>query len=123
MAKTSAFSNKLKKYKSSITGEEREYIVNNAVWLHLLEDYGMTSERFDEEVATNGPIALAKFVTCVLKANGVDTDLEDVMANTTDYEITEFYNDFFRLAYNLSEPIEEVVQKAAEKRAKSKAKD
>lgn len=114
------FKNTLKSFKSDITGEEREYIVNNAVWLYMDSLFEMTQESFDNELQRSSNAAMVKFVTAVLKANKLDVTYEEVMANTDPKGIIKFYNDFFDIAFGRTD-LEEKVEQALEKRqARSK---
>lgn len=103
------FTNTLKTYTSDITGEERKYKVNNAVFLYLDSEFGLDQDTFDQLLEGNGLLAMAKFVTAVLLANGVDTDYEEVMNNTAARDIIKFYSDFFDKLYgrDLDSQVEE----------------
>lgn len=111
MTMSKIFKNTLKSFKSDITGEEKEYKVNNALWLYMDSLFDMTQEKFDQELKTNVTIAQVKFATAVLRANKVEVEFEEVMENTDPAAISEFYNDFFDIAFRrprASEP--ELVQ-------------
>lgn len=108
------FTNTLKTYTSDITGEERKYKVNNAVFLYLDSEFGLDQDTFDQLLEGNGLLAMAKFVTAVLLANGVDTDYEEVMNNTAARDIIKFYSDFFDKLYGRD--LDSQVEEAEEKR-------
>lgn len=93
------FKNTLKSFKSDITGEEREYKVNNALWLFMDSLFDMTQEKFDEEIQKSTTVAQVKFVTAVLNANELSVEFEEVMENTDPESVTRFYNDFFDTAF------------------------
>lgn len=93
------FKNTLKTFKSDITGEDREYQVNNALWLYMDSLFDMTQEKFDEELQNNITIAQVKFATAVLRANKLEVEYEEVMENTDPVTISVFYNDFFDTAF------------------------
>lgn len=44
------FKNELKTFTSDITGEEKEYKVNNIVWIHLKELFDTDQKDLDEGV-------------------------------------------------------------------------
>lgn len=96
---TSAFNVKPKVYKSDITGEEREYRVNNYLWIVMEKEFELSQSEFDKQAVESPDLATCKFVTCVLLANGVETTLEDVAQNTDQDTVNEFYDGFFKLAF------------------------
>lgn len=93
------FKNTLKTFKSKITGEEKDYRVNNAVWLFMESLFEMNQNDFDKELEKGSTAAMAKFTTAVLNANGVEVAYEDVMDNTDPKSVVEFYNGFFDAAF------------------------
>lgn len=93
------FKNTLKSFKSEITGEEREYSVNNAVWLFMDSLFDMDQAKFDKELTTNPTTAMAMFTTAILKANQLEVDYEEVLNNTSPVDVSEFYNNFFDIAF------------------------
>lgn len=115
------FKNTLKSFKSDITGEERNYKVNNAVWLYMDSLFDMNQSKFDEELQNGSNAAMAKFTTAVLNANGVEVSYEDVMANTDPYMVIKFYNDFFDIAFS-HQNLEEKEKQAEEKRNNRQSK-
>lgn len=96
---SSVFNNKLKVYKSNITGEEKDYVVNNYLWVVLENEFGLTQSQFDDQLAKGESLTLAKFVTAVLVANGIDTTFEEVVKHTDSTQVTEFYDGFFKIAW------------------------
>lgn len=104
------FKNTVKSFTSDITGETKEYRVNNAVWIYMEELFGYNQSKFDEQLQADGNTAMVKFATAVLKANGLDVTFEEVAENTTPYQSIKFYNDFFDIAFN--PPVEELKEKA-----------
>lgn len=86
----SVFVNSLKTFESDITGEIREYKINNAVWLLLKAKFGLTQTEwangYDQETVIFG----AKFIVCVLKSNGLDVTEQEVIENTNSSDIMMF---------------------------------
>lgn len=118
MSKT--FKNVLKTFESDITGEKEKYRVNNAVFLVLEEQFGLSYGDFDKQMAENEIPTTAKFVTAVMIANGHDVTYEEVMKNTCVSDLLEFYMGFFDLAFGRNKDLEELTKKAKNKRAKEK---
>jgi len=112
MKMSKVFKNTLKSFKSDITGEEKEYKVNNAVWLFMESLFDMGQSEFDEELQGNENIAMAKFVTAVLKANELDVTYEEVAKNTDPKGVIKFYSDFFDIAFGEKETPKERVETA-----------
>lgn len=108
------FKNTLKTFKSDITGEEREYKVNNAVWLYMDSLFEMSQSKFDEELDKNNTTATAMFVTSVMKANELDVTFEEVLENTNPVDLLEFYNGFFDIAFQTKESHKETKKKATQ---------
>ena len=113
------FKNTLKSFKSDITGEERDYKVNNAVWIYMDSLFGMNQTEFDKELQNGSNAAMAKFTTSVMKANGLDVTYEEVMENTTPKSVVKFYNDFFDIAFQAD--LKEAAKVAKAAQAKRKA--
>lgn len=86
----SIFTNSLKTFESDITGELKEYNVNNAVYLYLKSKFKLTQGQWGKAYGEDEVLNGAKFVVCVLKANNIDTTLNDVIQNTNALQITEF---------------------------------
>lgn len=113
------FKNTLKSFKSDITGEEKDYKVNNAVWIYMESLFDLNQTEFDNEIAKGSNAAMAKFTTAVMKANGMDVTFEEVMENTDPRSVIKFYNGFFDIAF-----LEEVKEKeAAAKTAREQRKN
>jgi hypothetical protein len=103
------FTNSLKTFKSNITGKTKTYKVNNAVWLYLDADYGLKQGDWVNMLEKDEVLTLGKFATCILKANKIDTTLEEVLENTDIEILNEFVNAYGTLALNLDteEDVEE----------------
>lgn len=90
----SVFVKSLKTFESDITGESKSYKINNAVWLFMKSKFGLTQTewamQYQDEEAING----ARFVTCVLNANGLEVTEKEVLENTDVIEIQLFVNDY-----------------------------
>lgn len=84
------FNTQLKAFESRITGEQRTYRVNNAVWLILKAKHGLTQSQWAKEYAAEEALTLAKFVQAVLEANGLVTTVEEVAENTDINDLSEF---------------------------------
>ena len=97
------FTNSLKSFKSKITGREKSYKVNNAVWLFLEADYGIKQGDWLKALEENEVLTMAKFTTCILKANKIETTLEEVLENTDVSALTEFVNAYGTLALGLDD--------------------
>lgn len=95
------FKNTLRSFRSDITGEEKEYKVNNAVWIYMDSLFDMNQTKFDKELEENENVALAKFTTAILKANDLDVTYEEVMANTDPKSVIKFYDNFFNIAFQV----------------------
>ena len=117
---SSVFNNKLKKFKSDITGEEKDYVVNNYLWIILDDQFSLSQTEFDKQIASGETLVLTKFVTAVLIANGVETTYEEVAKNTDAETINEFYNGFFETAFPQAKKYLEMIQKEKEKSQKVK---
>lgn len=104
------FKNTLKSFKSDITGEEREYKVNNAVWIYMDSLFDLNQDEFDKELQKSSNAAMAKFTTAVMKANELEVTYEEVMENTDPKSVIKFYNDFFDIAFQAD--IKEKVKEA-----------
>ena len=92
----SVFSNSLKTFESDILGYKKKFKINNAVWLYLESEYDMSQKDFSEKQAEAPDLTAAKFFHCVLKANKIETTLEDIVSNTDPVALQEFtwaYND------------------------------
>ncbi len=109
----SIFTNSLKTFKSKITGKVKTYKVNNAVWLYLDADYGLKQGDWVNMLEKDEVLTLGKFATCILKANKIDTTLEEVLENTDIEILNEFVNAYGTLALNLNADENEVEEKNA----------
>lgn len=97
--KKSVFVKELKKFKSSFTGEEVEYKINNALWAFMERDFELTqnewAEKFDGSKAYYGSI----FATCLLNANGYESTLDDVLMNTDAEDISTLTLEYIQSLY------------------------
>lgn len=109
----SLFTNSLKTFKSDITGKTKTYKVNNAVWLYLEADYGLKQGDWVNLLEKDEVLTLGKFATSILKANKIDTTLEEVLENTDIGILNEFVNAYGTLALNLDTEDNEVEEKNA----------
>lgn len=109
----SIFTNSLKTFKSDITGKTKTYKVNNAVWLYLDADYGLKQGDWVNMLEKDEVLTLGKFATSILKANKIDTTLEEVLENTDIEILNEFVNAYGTLALNLNSDEDEVEEKNA----------
>ncbi|MCW6662941.1 hypothetical protein NHG29_01500 [Aerococcaceae bacterium NML160702] len=100
------FKTQLKTIKTDITGEEREFRINNATMMHLKSDFNLSSLEFDELAQTDPHEAYAKLVVVVLKSNGISVSYEEVMENTVFIDLVEFYNKYLAAMYGV--PIPEI---------------
>lgn len=86
----SIFVKSLKTFESNITGENRDYKINNAVWVNMKANFELSQTDwamgFQQEEALFG----AKFVVCVLKANGLETTETEVIENTNPVDVLKF---------------------------------
>lgn len=83
----SIFVKDLKTIKTNITGKELELKIPAAVWLYLESDYGISQSTWVEEFARSNSISAAKFFKCILKANKIETTLEDILDNCMEDEL------------------------------------
>ena len=86
----SIFVNSLKTFESNITGETKEYKINNAVWLFLKSKFKLTQTQWAKGYGDEEIIYGARFIVCVLKANGLDTNEKEVLENTDAVNIVNF---------------------------------
>lgn len=97
--KKSIFVKNLKTFKSSFTGEENEYKINNALWVYMERDFDITqmewSKNYDNKQAYYGSI----FATCLLNANGYETKLEEVVENTDVEDISALIMEYIQSLY------------------------
>lgn len=97
------FTNSLKTFTSDITGEKKSYKINNAVWLFMQADYGIKQGDWIGELEKNEVLSLAKFATSILKANKIDTSLEEVLENTDMISLSEFVNVYGNLSLGIED--------------------
>lgn len=97
------FTNSLKTFKSKITGKVKTYKVNNAVWLYMESDFGIKQGDYGTLLEKEEVMTLSKLAVCVLKANKIETTLEEVLENTNLNILYEFVNAYGTLALNLDE--------------------
>lgn len=116
------FKNTLKSFKSDITGEEKEYTVNNAVWGQLDDLFNMTQEDFDKEIQKGSNRAMAKFATAVMNANGMNVSEKEVLENTDPKAVIKFYNDFYDTAFGVDDDLKKKEEQAEENRQKLSSK-
>lgn len=86
----SVFVNSLKTFESDITGEVKDYKINNAVWIILKAKFKLSQTQWAEGYGREEVIYGAKFITCVLKANGVETTETEVLEHTNAVDIAKF---------------------------------
>lgn len=86
----SVFVNSLKTFESDITGEVKDYKINNAVWVIMKAKFGMSQTEWAIEYGKEEVFYGAKFVTCVLKANGIETNETEVLENTNAVDLANF---------------------------------
>ena len=106
------FKTQLRTIKTDITGEEREFRINNATMMHLKSDFNLSSLEFDELAQTDPHEAYAKLVVVVLKSNRVSVSYEEVMENTVFIDLVEFYNKYLSAMYGV--PIPEIEENQTE---------
>ncbi|MCW6660315.1 hypothetical protein NHG25_07465 [Aerococcaceae bacterium NML191292] len=75
---------------TDITGELLELRINNAVWLILESEFGITQANWAEQFTNNETIASMKLIVAVLRANGHHYSLEDIAENTDQVEVLNF---------------------------------
>lgn len=115
----SVFINSLKTFKSSITGEEKEYKINLAILAFLESEYDLTTSDLSGENTKD--VNVAKFVHAVFKANDIEVTLEEILSNTAGYDMFDFMT-----SYNLAnnENFTLVTERlAAKSKAKAEAKE
>ena len=102
--KNSVFVKNLKTFQSDFTGENREYRINNALWVFLKTDFDLTqiewAEAYDKGQAQYGSM----FATALLKANGHEVSYEEVLENTDVEDISNLIMSYSQGLYkDLSE--------------------
>lgn len=86
----SVFVKSLKTFESDITGATKDYKVNNAVWLFMKSKFDLTQTEWAMQYAEEEVVNGARFVTCVLLANGQEVTEKQVLENTNAIEIQLF---------------------------------
>lgn len=86
----SVFINSLKTFESNITGEMKEYKINNAVWALLKSKFGLSQTQWAMEYGQEEVLAGVKFVVCVLKANGLEVTEQEVLDHTDAMDVMNF---------------------------------
>lgn len=100
----SVFAQSLKTFTSDITGEEREYKINNAIWVILKGKFGISQHEFSDKSVTDENIYSAKFVAAVMQANGMKVTEKEINENVDHLDLLKFINQY----------LEAVSQKTAE---------
>lgn len=90
----SIFKKSLKTFTSDILGEPQEFKINNAIWLLMETKFGLNQAQYAEGASDNENTYGAKFVTCVLMANGLKVTETDVLNNTDPADIAKFVMDY-----------------------------
>lgn len=99
MAKKSVFTKNLKTFKSSFTGEEQEYRINNGLWVFMRSDFDLTQLKWSEEYDDNQAYYGSIFATCLLKANGYEVTFDEVIQNTDVEDIATLIAEYIQSLY------------------------
>ena|SRR5699024_32516 len=99
MAKKSVFTKNLKTFKSSFTGEEQEYRINNGLWVFMRSDFDLTQIKWSEEYDDNQAYYGSIFATCLLKANGYEVTFDEVIQNTDVEDIATLIAEYIQSLY------------------------
>src|SRR5699024_11107001 len=99
MAKKSVFTKNLKTFKSSFTGEEQEYRINNALWAFMKSDFDLSQIKWSEEYDDNQAYYGSIFATCLLKAHKYKVMYEEVMKNTYVENIATLIGEYIQSLY------------------------
>ena len=86
----SIFTKNIKTFKTDILGHEVELKSNLAAWLYLEADFGIKQGEWADIYLKEKNIASAKFLVSILKANKLETTLEEVLENVTDTDLEIF---------------------------------
>lgn len=86
----SVFVKSLKTFESDVTGETREYKINNAVWLLMKSKYKLTQIEWALGYQQEEVLYGVKFIYCVLKANGLDVTEKEILDNTDAMDVMNF---------------------------------
>lgn len=99
MGKKSVFTKNLKTFKSSFTGEEQEYRINNGLWVFMRSDFDLTQIKWSEEYDDNQAYYGSIFATCLLKANGYEVTFDEVIENTDVEDIATLIAEYIQSLY------------------------
>lgn len=97
--KKSVFVKNLKTFKSSFTGEEQEYRINNGLWVFMRSDFDLTQIKWSEEYDDNQAYYGSIFATCLLKANGYEVTFDEVIENTDVEDIATLIAEYIQSLY------------------------
>lgn len=97
--KKSVFTKNLKTFKSSFTGEEQEYRINNGLWVFMRSDFDLTQIKWSEEYDDNQAYYGSIFATCLLKANGYEVTFDEVIQNTDVEDIATLIAEYIQSLY------------------------
>lgn len=97
--KKSVFVKNLKTFKSSFTGEEQEYRINNGLWVFMRSDFDLTQIKWSEEYDDNQAYYGSIFATCLLKANGYEVTFDEVIQNTDVEDIATLIAEYIQSLY------------------------
>lgn len=86
----SVFVKSLKTFESDVTGETKEYKINNAVWLLMKSKYKLTQTEWALGYQQEEVLYGVKFIYCVLKANGLDVTEKEILDNTDAMDVMNF---------------------------------
>ena len=105
--KKSVFVKNLKTFKSSFTGEEREYRINNGLWVFMRSEFDLAQIKWSEEYDDNQAYYGSIFATCLLKANGHEVTFDEVIQNTDVEDIATLIAEYIQSLYKDIEPKQE----------------
>lgn len=84
------FINNLKTFTSDITGEEREYKINNAIWVFMKSKFGLTQKQWQDLIEEEENLAGVKLVCSIMMANGLKVTEKEISENTDPLLINSF---------------------------------
>lgn len=96
----SLFKNTVRTFKTNVTGETLSLKLNLAVWLYLEADFGIKQGDFEKEAREQNALTTAKFIVSLLKANGHETTIAEVVSNLNESELYKFADEYQK--FNLS---------------------
>lgn len=114
------FNTQLKSFESDILGHVVKLTVNNAVYIHLKEDYGLSQKDYAEALEEDQNITGCKFVSAVLRANGYDADYKEVAENTTESEVWLFITQFQSVLWSVPDDETKEVEEDDKKKKNKK---